>query len=71
MLGFGLRMWIEDYDLSRITYWIGDSLNCGCLMENVSMISVIIKGSLDEQIAINRELKLEIQSLQNQLIKVR
>ena len=34
------------------------------------MISVIIKGSLDEQIAINRELKLEIQSLQNQLIKV-
>ena len=71
MLGFGLRMWIEDYDLGRITYWIGDSLTCGCLMENVSMISVIIKGSLDEQIAINRELKLEIQSLQNQLIKVR
>ena len=31
---------------------------------------MIIKGSLDEQIAINRELKLEIQSLQNQLIKV-
>jgi hypothetical protein len=47
------------------------SLNCGCLMEGLSMISVIIKGSLDEQIAINRELKLEIQSLQNQLIKVR
>ena len=40
-------------------------------MEGLSMISVIIKGSLDEQIAINRELKLEIQSLQNQLIKVR
>lgn len=30
---------------------------------------VIIKGSLDEQTAINRELRLEIQSLQNQLIK--
>lgn len=34
------------------------------------MLLVIIKGSLDEQIAINRELKLEVQSLQNQLIKV-
>ncbi|XP_028395495.1 coiled-coil domain-containing protein 33-like isoform X2 [Dendronephthya gigantea] len=63
-----LRLQIDHGNESRQTVPLPLQLEKTTHAELVQRI-VIIKGSLDEQIAINRELKLEIQSLQNQLIK--
>ncbi|XP_046855761.1 coiled-coil domain-containing protein 33-like isoform X2 [Xenia sp. Carnegie-2017] len=63
-----LRLQLENDHLANHTIPFSGQLEGTTHGELVQRI-VIIKGSLDEQTVINRELRLEIRSLQNQIIK--